>query len=146
MIYNIIITSYAIIVLKMKKRIKIYYVLILSLCLFSCKENKEYGNSILAKNIELTEFQSVISNPKAFFNDTIRIKGQISMSSHNVSITDGISWIWIDSFEPALDFNTIPENLNMQQVEIIGIYDFRETGFMEIYVGKFTDVHYIKQI
>ncbi|MCK5443828.1 MAG: hypothetical protein KAJ23_18240 [Maribacter sp.] len=99
---------------------------------------------MLANNLELTEFQTIISNPAAFYNDTIKIKGQISMSSHNVSITDGTSWIWIDSFEPALDFDTVYEDLNMHQVEIVGIYEFRKKGFMDDYVGKFTSLYYIK--
>lgn len=128
----------------MKKTIKTYYILVLSLSFFTC-QNREYGNSIITQKIELTEFQSIVSNPKRFYKDTIRIIGQISISSHNVSITDGNSWIWIDSFEPALGLDTVYENLNMRQVEIVGVYDFREKGFMDDYVGKFTELYYIKK-
>ena len=121
-----------------------YYILFISFLIFACKENQEYGNSELTSKYEFTDFQSVITNPKEFYKDTLRIKGQITMSSHNVSITDGNSWIWIDSFEPAVDFDNVYENLNMRNVELIGIFDFREKGFKDSYDGKFTELFYIK--
>ena len=93
----------------------------------------------------MTDLELLISNPEEFYKDTLRIKGRISISSHNVSITDGNSWIWIDSFKPAIDFDSAYEDLNMKQVEVIGVYDFREKGFLDDYVGKFTTLLYVKE-
>ncbi|WP_299229694.1 hypothetical protein [uncultured Psychroserpens sp.] len=123
---------------------KTYYLLLISLLIFACSKNQEYGNSEIINKYEFTDFQSVVKNPKEFYKDTLRIKGQITMSSHNVSITDGKSWIWIDSFEPAVDYDTVYQNLNMRDVELIGVFDFREKGFMDSYDGKFTELFYIK--
>ena len=128
----------------MKTKNKMYCSLMISILCFTCKQSKEYGNSDYATNIEFTDFQTVISNPEEFYKDTLRIKGQISISSHNVSITDGNSWIWIDSFEPAVDFDIVYKNLNQKTVELIGIFDFREKSFMDTYDGKFTKLFHVK--
>jgi hypothetical protein len=104
----------------------------------------EYGDSKFVINRQLTDVSSIVKNPQKYYKDTLRIKGYFSMSSHNVSIFKEDSWIWIDSFEPAMKFDTVYENLNMHSVEIVGIYDFREKDFMEPYVGKFIKILYIK--
>ena len=132
------------VVRKLKKIVQTYYIIIFSLVFLACDENREYGNFNLVNNYELTDFQSIISNPEGFYNDTLRVHGEISISSHNVSLTDGDFGIWIESFDPAVDFNTVYENLNMKEVELIGIYDRRENIFMDEYVGKFTKLLYIK--
>ena len=132
------------VVRKLKKIFQTYYIITFSLFFLACHQSREYGNFELVNNYELTNFQSIVSNPEEFYRDTLRVQGIISISSHNVSLTDGESWISIESFEPALDFNTVYENFRAKEVELIGIYNDRGNIFMDESTGEFTKLMYIK--
>ncbi|WP_431125424.1 hypothetical protein [Flagellimonas flava] len=123
---------------------RIFYMLSITILSLACKKSTEYGNVEAFNSYEFIDFQSVVKNPNEFYKDTIKIKGQIVISSHNVSITDGSSWIWIDSFGPAYTDDSAYHDLHMKNVEILGVFDFREKGFMDSYEGKFTKLFYIK--
>lgn len=127
----------------MKRACFIWFICFL---MYSCKEYIEYGNSELLLNHQLIDFSAVVHSPEEHFKDTLRIQGQIGMFTHDVSINDGNSAIWIESFEPAISYEYVYENLNLHHVEIIGIFDYRKSGAFENYAGKFIKILYIKEI
>ncbi len=123
----------------------ILLLLIFCITFFSCKKDYQFGSSELSAKVELTDINILLSTErKKFNNDTLKLKGTISISAENVSITDGESWIWIDSFEPATDFDTVYENMNYRDVEIIGLFDSENTGHMLGYNSGLKEVYFIK--
>ncbi|MBL86424.1 MAG: hypothetical protein CMO82_07180 [Winogradskyella sp.] len=66
------------------------------------------------------------------------------MSFENISIGNGDSWIWIDSFKPAVEFDTVYNNLNFCEVQLTGLFDSKNTGHLGQYNGGFKKIYVIK--
>ncbi|WP_243472544.1 hypothetical protein [Winogradskyella sp. MH6] len=118
--------------------------IILPFVLFSCKKEYDYGNSELFEKIDLTDINILKGYRTKFDNDTLRVKGKVTISFENISIGNGDSWIWVDSFEPAVEFDTVYNNLNYREVELIGLFDSKNTGHLGQYNGGFEKIYAIK--
>ena len=111
---------------------------------FSCEKEFDYGNSELFEKIDLTDINILKEDRAKFDNDTLRVIGKVSMSFENISIGNGDSWIWIDSFKPAVKFDTVYNNLNFCEVQLIGLFDSKNTGHLGQYNGGLKKIYAIK--
>lgn len=130
---------------KLKKMMTEYKILILVGVLVSCNtNNKEFGNAQLSQKIHLTNISFLSKNPTDFDNDTLKIIGKLHLDLENKGIYNQSHNIWINSFKPATELDSVWKNFNGKNVEIIGLYLAGKTGHLEQYNGQFKEIYYIK--
>ncbi|MGV6832046.1 MAG: hypothetical protein ACWA5P_10875 [bacterium] len=113
--------------------------------LVSCNTKKaEFGNADLSQKINLTKITDLKEKLPEFDNDTLRITGELHVDLENKGIFYNSEKIWIDSFKPATELDTVWRKMNGKTVEIIGRYKSGKTGHLGLYNGKFTEIYYIK--
>ncbi|MDT0648422.1 hypothetical protein RM545_17150 [Zunongwangia sp. F260] len=83
-------------------------------------------------------------NNSDFDNDTVRLVGELHLDLENKGIFLDSHKIWIDSFKPASDLDTIWEYMNGKEIEIIGLYQSGQSGHLGFYDGQLKEVYYIK--
>ena len=109
--------------------------------LISCSTKKaEFGNAELSQKITLTDITLLKENPTDFDNDTLKIVGKLYLTLENKGIDD----IWIPSFKPATELDSVWNKMNEKKVELIGLYKSGKTGHLGLYNGQFTEIYYIK--
>ncbi|WP_143036912.1 hypothetical protein [Aequorivita viscosa] len=122
-----------------------YKILILIGLLVSCiTEKTEYGNAELSQKINLTEISSVFKNSTEFNNDTLKISGVLHLDLENKGIYAKSDKIWLNSFKPATELDSVWKRMNGKKVELIGLYKSGKTGHLGLYNGQFTEIYYIK--
>ncbi len=130
---------------KLKKIVNKYKVLIFIGLLVSCNPNKtEFGNAELSQKIKLTNFSTLIKNPTEFDNDTLKIIGELHLDLENKRIYYKSQKIWIESFKPATELDSVWIKMNGEKVEIIGLYKAGKSGYLGLYDGQFKEIYYIK--
>ncbi|SDX51142.1 hypothetical protein SAMN05216556_13821 [Aequorivita viscosa] len=130
---------------KLKKIVTKYKILILIGLLVSCiTEKTEYGNAELSQKINLTEISSVFKNSTEFNNDTLKISGVLHLDLENKGIYAKSDKIWLNSFKPATELDSVWKRMNGKKVELIGLYKSGKTGHLGLYNGQFTEIYYIK--
>ncbi|WP_139242023.1 hypothetical protein [Aquimarina spongiae] len=113
--------------------------------LISCnKEKTEFGNAELSQRINLIEITDLTENSSDFDNDTLKIIGDLHLELENKGIFSKSGKIWIDSFKPATELDTVWKKMNGKTVEIIGLYKSGKTGHLGLYNGEFKEIYYIK--
>ena len=113
--------------------------------LFSCNTEKtEYGNAVLSQKIHLTEISSVFKNSTEFNKDTLKISGELHLDLENKGIYAESDKIWLNSFKPATELDSVWKRMNGKKVELIGLYKSGKTGHLGLYNGQFTEIYYIK--
>ncbi len=130
---------------KLKTIVNKYKILIFIGLLVSCNSNKiEFGDDELSQKIELTNISVLIENPTEFDNDTLKIIGEFHLTMENRGIYWKSQQIWIDSFKPATELDSVSKNMNGKKVEIIGLYKAGKTGHLGLYDGQLKEIYYIK--
>ena len=125
-----------------KNKIKI---LIFIGLIISCNSNKiEFGNTELSQKIELTNISDLMQNPTEFDNDTLKIVGELHLDLENKGIFSKSEKIWINSFKPATELDSVWKRINGKKVEIIGLYKAGKTGHLGLYNGQLKEIYYIK--
>ncbi|UAB75645.1 hypothetical protein [Mesoflavibacter sp. SCSIO 43206] len=113
--------------------------------LFSCNTEKtEYVNAVLSQKIHLTEISSVFKNSTEFNKDTLKISGELHLDLENKGIYAESDKIWLNSFKPATELDSVWKRMNGKKVELIGLYKSGKTGHLGLYNGQFTEIYYIK--
>ena len=113
--------------------------------IISCNSNKiEFGNADLSQKIELTDIGDLMKHPIKSHNDTIKIIGEFHFTLENRGIYWKSQQIWIDSFKPATELDSVGKKMNGKRVEIIGLYRAGKTGHLGLYNGKFKEVYSFK--
>jgi len=113
--------------------------------LFSCNTEKtEYGNAELSQKIHLTEISSIFKNSTEFNNDTLKISGELHLDLENKGIYAESDKIWLNSFKPATELDSVWKRMNGKKVELIGLYKSGKTGHLGLYNGQFTEIYFIK--
>lgn len=113
--------------------------------LISCNTKQtEYGNGELFQKINLTEIGALKENSTEFDNDTIKILGELHLDLENKGIYGDSKKIWIDSFKPATELDSVWKKMNGKRVQLIGLYKSGKTGHLGLYDGQFIEVYYIK--
>jgi hypothetical protein len=125
---------------------RLKHIIIFIIGLFvSCNSNlTEYGNAELSKEYKSVNISNLMENPADFNNDTLKIEGELHLDLENRGVFLKSNKIWINTFKPATDFDSVWNNMNGEYVEIIGLYQSEETGHLGIYNGQFKEVYYIK--
>ncbi|SKB35196.1 hypothetical protein SAMN05660776_0638 [Salegentibacter holothuriorum] len=122
-----------------------YRFLLLIGLIVSCSSNQtEFGNSELLQKHNPITISELKENPTDFDNDTVRLVGELHLDLENKGISFDSHKIWIDSFKPASDLDTIWEYMNGKEIEIIGLYQSGHSGHLGIYDGQLKEVYYIK--
>ena len=130
---------------KLKKIVINFKIFLFIGLLVSCNPNKtEFGNADLSNKIELTDINDLNKNPTDFDNDTLKIIGELHLDLENKGIFDQSGKIWVESFKPATELDSVWKKLNGKKVEIIGFYKAGKTGHLGIYNGQFKEIYYIK--
>jgi hypothetical protein len=125
-------------------KIKIKILIFIGL-IISCNSNKiEFGNTELSQKIELTNISDLMQNPTAFDNDTLKIVGELHLDLENKGIFSKSEKIWINSFKPATELDSVWKRINGKKVEIIGLYKAGKTGHLGLYNGQLKEIYYIK--
>ena len=120
-------------------------ILIIIGLIISCNSNKiEFGNADLSQKIELIDIGDLMRHPIKFHNDTIKIIGEFHFTLENRGIYWKSQQIWIDSFKPATELDSVGKKMNGKRVEIIGLYRAGKTGHLGLYNGKFKEVYSFK--
>jgi hypothetical protein len=123
---------------------KFKFIILIGL-LVSCNPNKiEFGNVELSQKLELTNISVLIKNATEFDNDTLKIIGKLHLDMENKGIYSKSQQIWIDSFKPATEFDSVWKKLNGKKVEIIGLYKAGKTGHLGLYDGQLKEIYYIR--
>jgi len=113
--------------------------------IISCNSNKiEFGNTELSQKIELTNISDLMQNPTGFDNDTLKIVGELHLDLENKGIFSKSEKIWINSFKPATELDSVWKRINGKKVEIIGLYKAGNTGHLGLYNGQLKEIYYIK--
>ena len=122
-----------------------FKILIVIGLVISCNSNKiEFGNTELSQKIELTNISDLLQNPTEFDNDTLKIVGELHLDLENKGIFSKSEKIWIQSFKPATELDSVWKKINGKKVEIIGLYKAGKTGHLGLYNGKLKEIYYIK--
>jgi hypothetical protein len=122
-----------------------FKILIIIGLIISCNSNKiEFGNADLSQKLELTNIRDLMKKPTEFNNDTLKIIGEFHLTMENRGIYWKSQQIWIDSFKPATELDSVWKNMNGKKVEIIGLYKAGKTGHLGLYNGQFKEIYYIK--
>tara|TARA_R110002012_G_scaffold295589_1_gene492245 strand:- start:1296 stop:1679 length:384 start_codon:yes stop_codon:yes gene_type:complete len=122
-----------------------YRILIFIGLLVSCNTQKtEYGNAKISHKISLTDISELSKNRTDFDNDTLKIIGELHLDLENKGIYNESEKIWIDSFKPATELDSVWKKLNGKKVELIGLYKSGKTGHLGLYNGQFKEIYYIK--
>lgn len=130
---------------KLKNLVTKYKILIFIGLLVSCNANEaEFGDAELSQKIELTNIRDLVKNPTEFDNDTLKISGELHLDLENKGVFYKSQKIWIDSFKPATELDSVWEKMNGKKVEIIGLYKTGKTGHLGLYDGQLKEVYYIK--
>ncbi|QXP78817.1 MULTISPECIES: hypothetical protein [Winogradskyella] len=125
-------------------KIKIKILIFIGL-IISCNSNKiEFGNTELSQKIELTNISDLMQNPTGFDNDTLKIVGELHLDLENKGIFSKSEKIWINSFKPATELDSVWKRINGKKVEIIGLYKAGKTGHLGLYNGQLKEIYYIK--
>tara|TARA_R100000544_G_C2205167_1_gene48875 strand:- start:24 stop:371 length:348 start_codon:yes stop_codon:yes gene_type:complete len=113
--------------------------------MISCNSNKvEFGNTELSQKIELTNISDSLQNPTEFDNDTLKIVGELHLDLENKGVFAKSEKIWIKSFKPATELDSVWKKMNRRKVEIIGLYKAGKTGHLGLYNGQLKEIYYIK--
>lgn len=122
-----------------------FKILIVIGLIISCNSNKiEFGNTELSQKIELTNISDLLQNPTEFDNDTLKIVGELHLDLENKGIFAKSEKIWIQSFKPATELDSVWKKINGKKVEIIGLYKAGKTGHLGLYNGQLKEIYYIK--
>jgi len=125
-------------------KIKIKILIFIGL-IISCNSNKiEFGNIELSQKIELTNISDLMQNPTGFDNDTLKIVGELHLDLENKGFFSKSEKIWINSFKPATELDSVWKRINGKKVEIIGLYKAGKTGHLGLYNGQLKEIYYIK--
>ncbi|WP_179333042.1 hypothetical protein [Winogradskyella costae] len=125
-------------------KIKIKILIFIGL-IISCNSNKiEFGNTELSQKIELMNISDLMQNPTGFDNDTLKIVGELHLDLENKGIFSKSEKIWINSFKPATELDSVWKRINGKKVEIIGLYKAGKTGHLGLYNGQLKEIYYIK--
>ncbi len=129
---------------KLKNIVTKFKILILIGLLISCKSNEtEFGNVELSQRINLTDISDLKNKPTEFENDTLKLIGELHLDLENKGIYVESEKIWIDSFKPATELDSVWKKMNGRKVELIGLYKSGITGHLGLYNGQFTEIYYI---
>ena len=130
---------------KLKKIVTKYKILIFIGLLFSCNTHKtEFGNAEISKKINLTEISELSKNRTEFNNDTLKLIGELHLDLENKGLYNKSEKIWINSFQPATELDSVWKQINGKKVELIGLYKSGKTGHLGLYNGQFTEIYYIR--
>ena len=122
-----------------------YKILIFIGLLVSCNPNKsEFGDAELTRKIKLANISDLSKKSNEFDNDTLKIIGELHLDLENKGVYYKSRRIWIDSFKPATELDSVWEKMNGKKVEIIGLYKAGQTGHLGLYDGQFKEIYYIK--
>ena len=122
-----------------------FNILIVIGLMISCNSNKvEFGNTELSQKIELTNISDSLQNPTEFDNDTLKIVGELHLDLENKGVFAKSEKIWIKSFKPATELDSVWKKMNRRKVEIIGLYKAGKTGHLGLYNGQLKEIYYIK--
>lgn len=90
-----------------------YKILIFIGLLISCNPNKpEFGDAELSRKIKLTDISDLSKEPTEFDNDTLKIIGELHLDLENKGVFYKSKRIWIDSFKPATELDSVWEKMN----------------------------------
>lgn len=129
----------------MKKIVNKYIVIFSIGLIISCDSKKlEFGNAGLSQKIELTNINDLMKNPTEFDNDTLKIIGEFHLTMENRGVYWKSKQIWIDSFKPATELDSVWKNMNEKKVKIIGLYKAGKAGHLGLYDGQFKEIYYIR--
>ena len=119
--------------------------LFLILLIVSCNTQKtEFGNAEISNRVSLTDISELSGNLADFDNDTLKITGELHLDLENKGIYVESEKIWIKSFKPATELDSVWKKINRKKVEIIGLYKSGQTGHLGVYNGQLEEVYYIK--
>jgi hypothetical protein len=124
---------------------KKHLILIFIGLIFSCNTQKtEFGNAEILQKVSLTNINELSKNRTEFDNDTLKIIGELHLDLENKGIYVESEKIWIKSFKPATELDSVWRKMNGKKVEIIGLYKSGKTGHLGLYNGQLKEIYYIK--
>tara|TARA_B100001765_G_scaffold212469_1_gene176608 strand:- start:1132 stop:1536 length:405 start_codon:yes stop_codon:yes gene_type:complete len=130
---------------KLKKIVTKHKILIFIGLLVSCNTYKtEFGNAEISEKISLTDISELSKNRTEYDNDTLRIIGELHLDLENKGLYKESEKIWIHSFKPATELDSVWKKINGKKVELIGLYKSGKTGHLGLYNGQFIEIYYIK--
>ncbi|WP_179346703.1 hypothetical protein [Winogradskyella ursingii] len=124
---------------------KKHLILIFIGLIVSCNTQKtEFGNAEILQKVSLTNISELSENRTEFDNDTLKIIGELHLDLENKGIYVESEKIWIKSFKPATELDSVWKKMNGRKVEIIGLYKAGKTGHLGLYNGQLKEIYYIK--
>lgn len=92
---------------------KKHLILVLIVLVVSCNTQKtEFGNAEISQKVSLTDISELSGNPTDFDNDTLKIVGELHLDLENKGIYVESEKIWIKSFKPATELDSVWKKMN----------------------------------